>query len=266
MFVKEKSYIFAPFPCMNEPNSFFSVNADKYAKSKSHASGEDLKKLIDMLQLKTDDICLDLAAGTGFTSMEMAKLSSIVVAYDLTPKMLEEARKLAIKGNIKNIVFLEGKVEQLPFLDESFNVVVTRRAAHHFNNKNEFLKEAYRVLKKGGTLGIADMVTPATDNSESFNRLEQIRDSTHVKAEKVEQWKKLVYGAGFEELNMVESMEEFPYEKWIYPVDKDGQISIKAMEFLSSLSKSEASNIGYDKDKMILKKHRLILVAKKPQI
>ena len=249
---------------MGEFKDFFGKNAEKYAASERHKSGKDLSILISSLNLKRTDKCLDLAAGTGFTSMELAKRTRSVVAYDGTEEMLKEAEKLSMKEGIENISFTLGRVESLPFESSSFEIVTTRRAAHHFEDKQKFLRESFRVLKSGGLIGIADLVEPEEDMNGLFDRLEAIRDPSHVKAEKISQWRKLVTKAGFKISFTEELIDPTDFLKWLYPVEPESAPGKEAIEFINNCNVYELKEMDFNRDKMVLRKHRMVLVASKP--
>ena len=162
------------------PKDFFSKHAEDYANSESHAHGSDLSRLVELLDPKPNEIALDVGTGTGFTAMEIAHRVSRVVAIDITEEMLQQARKLAAERGILNIQFEKGDALEVPYNESSFDVVTTRRAAHHFVDVGKFLGEAARVLKDGGRLGIDDM-SPPQGAKEFTNRIEILRDKTHTK-------------------------------------------------------------------------------------
>ena len=74
---------------------------------------------------------------------------------DLTEAMIEQARK---KG-IKNAEFIVGDCENLPFEDNSFDVIICSMSAHHYPEIQNFYNSAYRVLKPNGRLILRDMTT-----------------------------------------------------------------------------------------------------------
>ncbi len=249
---------------MGDYREFFGKNAEKYAASESHRNGKDLEILINLLDLKASDSCIDLATGTGFTAIAMAKIVHNVVAYDGTEQMLEQAKRLSEQEGVFNITFRVGMVEELPFMDSEFDIVTTRRAAHHFQNKEKFLSEAFRVMKKGGKLGIADLVEPEPDDRGNYNKMEILRDQSHVRAEKISQWKSLVQKAGFVNIVTEELVEPAHFLRWLYPVEENSEAGLEVKKFLESLGNDELRRMDFDREKMILNKHRMVLVAKKP--
>ena len=249
---------------MSDFRDFFSKNAENYSKSISHKSGSDLNELIERLNPGKDQTAIDLAAGTGFTALALSKRVARVVAFDGTEEMLDEAKKISAKEGILNIDFVLGNVESIPFPDSSFDIATCRRAAHHFTDKAKFLAEVFRILKPGGKIGIADMTRPETDDLDFFNELEKIRDTSHASAETVPAWKSLVEKAGFSLLEVVEMNEEFPLEKWLYPVKPDTPQGQKAYDAMAKASEDTLRRTKIDMEKRILTKGRIVLIASKP--
>ncbi len=206
----------------HSPREFFSKHAIDYARSESHAHGADLATLIEVLRAKPSEIVLDVATGTGFTAMAIAPLVKRVVATDLTEEMLDQARRLAAERGITNIGFERAEAADLPFSDSSFDIVTTRRAAHHFHDLPAFLREARRVLRPDGRLGIVDM-SPPEGSEEFFNRIERLRDFTHVKALSSKEWRQLVANAGLTTTSEQLLLEQIPFERWLYPVAMGGE-------------------------------------------
>ena len=246
-----------------DATEFFGKNAEKYAKSLSHAKGEDLSTLVANLPLKSDMVALDVAAGTGFTSLALSRQVSVVTAFDVTRQMLDEARNLFAKEGVKNAVFVKGDVSEMPFLDESFDVITCRRAAHHFHNKIQFLNESYRLLKHGGYFGLVDMVSPESDDMDLFNNLERLRDHSHASAGTARFWKGAVEGLDMKVVFAEVYPETVSFEKWLYPVEKSSDEGRECKEYLEKNSRSLSQLINYDGNSFT--KTRMVLVAQKTE-
>jgi ubiquinone/menaquinone biosynthesis C-methylase UbiE len=240
---------------------FFGKNADKYAKSQSHAKGEDLRMLLSKLPLDASMSALDIATGTGFTALEVARKVRLITAFDKTVEMLEEARNLFERENVGNALFVTGDVGNLPFLDHSFDVITCRRAAHHFHNKMLFLNEANRVLKTGGYFGLVDMLSPAGDDMDMFNNLERLRDHSHASAGSRGFWSRSIEGMGWKIISLEEYPERIPFEKWLYPVTMESSEGKDCMEYLENKKDQFSKIMDYDGKSFI--KTRIILVAQK---
>ncbi len=92
---------------------------------------------------------LDLGCGPGFFSIILSELGYSVTAVDYTFSMLEEAKKNAGE-NAKEIMFIHMNVEDLDFLDETFDVVISRNVSWNLKHPKTAYSEWVRVLKNGG--------------------------------------------------------------------------------------------------------------------
>ncbi|MCW6169280.1 MAG: methyltransferase domain-containing protein [Thermoplasmatales archaeon] len=248
---------------MTDYHDFFSKNVDYYTKSKSHRSGEDLSMLLEALNVSGDSVGLDLATGTGNTAIEIAKIARMVYGLDGTQEMLDSAIKSAYNLGLSNIEFVLGSVEHLPFGNETFDLVSCRRAAHHFKDKSMFLDEVRRVLKVGGKFGLVDFVRPENDTLNLFNRIETMRDPSHVAALRFSEWDDMVKNHGFKVLESQLVRRSIPFGEWLSPVSVDSEAGIGIQKLLRSVSASELEIINFDLDAMEIKKDYLILTCAK---
>jgi ubiquinone/menaquinone biosynthesis C-methylase UbiE len=135
------------------------------------------------LPLTASDLLLDVAAGTGLAGRSLARGVRAVIALDATPEMLEVGRRVAIDEALTNVVFQRGDAAALPFLNESFEVVVCRYALHHFPEPEIQITEMVRVLRPGGHLALADLLADENPNAATVqNHLERLRDPSHAHA------------------------------------------------------------------------------------
>ena len=111
--------------------------------------------------IKAGDYVLDVGCGAGVDTLVSGMQtgpSGNVVGIDLTPAMLEKAKKNLSMTDLKNVRFEEGSVENLPFADEEFDVVTSNGALNLVPDKAKAFAEIHRVLKPGGRLMVADEV------------------------------------------------------------------------------------------------------------
>jgi ubiquinone/menaquinone biosynthesis C-methylase UbiE len=201
---------------------FFAEHAQDYSSSRSHAQGADLGALIRALKPKKSEVALDVATGTGFTAIALAGQVGHVTGIDVTDEMLAQAGRLAREGECTNVRFELGDALKIGYPSSSFDVVTSRRATHHFENVPRFLREARRVLRPGGRLGIVDMSPP--EGAEAFsNRIERLRDRSHVKAFTQTAWKSMVSKAGLRIQSSEIMGESVTFERWLYPVEAGGR-------------------------------------------
>lgn len=122
------------------------------------------KSLVEQLRIKNKQHILDLACGTGTLTILLKKtyLQSEVIGIDGDAKILEIAETKAKTANIQ-IRLEKGMSNDLPFLDESFDEVVSSLFFHHLTRENKLktLREVRRVLKPGGEFHLADWGVPS---------------------------------------------------------------------------------------------------------
>ena len=252
----------------DEPDSgkireFFGKHADDYARSESHKKGQDLSILIETLRLTGQEDAVDMATGTGFTAAALAKLVRRVTAVDITPEMLENARKLCVENKLGNVDFVLAEVTGTHLPSESYDLVVTRRAAHHFTDKKGFLMESKRMLRTGGRLAIVDMAVPEGDMTGFFNRLEKLRDHSHVGALKKSEWLDLMDRSHFEVIECRVFEERMSLEQWLYPVTIDSPEGMACSEFFHKLSPEEGKAISLESSPDSMVKRRVMIIARR---
>jgi SAM-dependent methyltransferase len=130
-----------------------------------------------------DDTLLDVACGGGLVVCAFAPHLKHATGIDMTPAMLDRARALAVERNIENVAWREGDVTRLPYPDAHFAIVVTRFAVHHFPEPAVVMREMVRVCAPGGRIVVVDTcAAPDPEKAARFNRLERLRDPSHVRA------------------------------------------------------------------------------------
>lgn len=179
---------------------------DAYVRSAGHAGGDDLERLVELVQPGANERLLDIATGGGHVAKAFAPFVAEVVASDLTPEMLTEAEKFIRGLGIANVRFAQADAEELPFEDASFEIVTCRIAPHHFPHPERFVAEVARVLRPGGRLGLIDSVVPSGALGELYNRFEEARDPSHVRSLSAEEWIELLVANGL----IVRTVEHFP--------------------------------------------------------
>jgi len=140
-------------PEQNWGSSYRLVAAEKW-KAKSAAMGRDVTEaIVNYARPQPGMQVLDLASGTGEPAITIASRigpSGHITALDLSSELLEIADNRARQRGLQNIALQQGDAQQLPFSNDSFDLITSRFGVMFFHDCVKALREAHRVLKPGG--------------------------------------------------------------------------------------------------------------------
>jgi SAM-dependent methyltransferase len=187
----------------------WSDRAQAYRDAVEQREGPDLDLLAEWVEGST---VLDVATGGGHVARRLREEGYEVVTSD------------PASGMEPDVV---ARAEALPFADESFDVVVTRIAPHHFEDVQRALREMARVAR---TLVLVED-TLYTD--ERVEEAEKLRDPTHVRSYTEDAWRGLFAGAGLavEAVDRVE--KRHPFDDWLARTGCDGEAAGRVRELLA---------------------------------
>ncbi|MFC4439141.1 MULTISPECIES: methyltransferase domain-containing protein [Natrialbaceae] len=158
----------------------------------------------DLAGIEEGDDVLDLGSGSG-TDVFVAALhvgdSGSVTGLDMTDEQLEKARQLRDEVELDTVSFEKGYIEDMPFDDGTFDVVISNGVINLSSDKEQVFEETNRVLASGGRLAISDIISER-QMPESIKTDADLWAACIGGAEQIDRYTTLVEDAGFEVLDV----------------------------------------------------------------
>jgi SAM-dependent methyltransferase len=192
----------------------WSERADAFRASAAHREGEDLDRLVEWCEPGAGVTALDVATGGGHVARRLRDAGCNVVTVDPAPGMRAD---------------VIARAEDLPFADESFDVVACRIAPHHFEDVRAAIAEFARVTRD--RVVIEDNLFLGVHVEEA----EKLRDPTHVRCYSEDEWRSFFANAGLG----VEATEQFSRRQdvhaWLERVETPEDDAARVLELLGDL-------------------------------
>jgi SAM-dependent methyltransferase len=192
----------------------WSDRAEGYRTSESHASGDDLETLVAWCEPGPGTTALDVATGGGHVARRLREEGSTVVTSDPAPGMKPDVICHA---------------EDLPFADDSFDVVTSRIAPHHFSDIRAAIAEMARVSKR------LVVIEDTLFLSEQQEQAEALRDPTHVRSYSESEWKEMLTSAALEIERVTFFQKSHALDEWLARTGCEGEEATRVTELLSPL-------------------------------
>jgi ubiquinone/menaquinone biosynthesis C-methylase UbiE len=143
----------------------YNIMADDYTQVEGYNPDADLGLGCGLptqfARIKKGDVVIDLGSGAGndaFIARHEAGETGKIIGIDITPAMIEKARRNAEARGLNNVEFRQGDIENMPVGGNIADVIVSNCVLNLVPNKDGVMKEIYRVLKPGGHFSISDIV------------------------------------------------------------------------------------------------------------
>jgi SAM-dependent methyltransferase len=187
----------------------WSAHAEAYRESDAHRMGADLDLVVDWAEGSS---ALDVATGGGHVARRLREAGFDVVTLDPAPGMRAD---------------VIGRADHIPFADDSFDVVVSRIAPHHFVDIRASVDEMARVARR------LVLVVDNVYRGDVVEEAERLRDPTHVRNYSEQEWRTLFDGAGLniEDVRLLDLQIEV--EPWLERAGCAGAEAERVRELLA---------------------------------
>jgi SAM-dependent methyltransferase len=188
----------------------WSERAEQYRTSDAHREGPDLDLIVEWAQGART--ALDVATGGGHVARRLREAGLEVVSSDPAPGMQPD---------------VVCRAEHLPFADGSFDLVVTRVAAHHFDDVQQAVIEMARVA------ATAVLIVDNAFMGEDVEEAEKLRDPSHVRNYSEAEWRSFVEAAGFRVAEVQYFEKPIELQPWLDRCGCEGEDAERVRELVA---------------------------------
>jgi ubiquinone/menaquinone biosynthesis C-methylase UbiE len=159
----------------------FTQQAELFADAPALHNAAALASLVAAAFPKITETSLDVACGPGTVVAAFSSHVRHAAGLDATDAMLDQAKKLGARLELRNVSWHSGNVSALPFASGAFDIVSCRFAFHHFKQPEKAFAEMMRVCRSGGRIVVCDAVASNDPSkAKAFNSMERLRDPSTV--------------------------------------------------------------------------------------
>jgi SAM-dependent methyltransferase len=194
-------------------SDLWSGRAEAYRSAVEQREGVDLDLLVEWCEPREGVQALDVATGGGHVARRLREAGATVTSCDPAPGMRPD---------------VICRAEDLPFADDSFDVVACRIAPHHFEDVGAAVAEMARVSRR------LVVVEDTLYDSEQVEEAERLRDPTHVRSYTEEEWRGLLEGAGLEVEETALFEKHHPLQAWLARTGCEGAEAERVRELLAA--------------------------------
>ena len=199
--------------------------AELYRTSVTHSTGDDLDAVVELCNPHAGVKALDVATGGGHVARRLREQGAEVVTLDPSSGMHAD---------------VVAPAEDIPFADGSFDVVVSRIAAHHFDDLGKAFGEMVRVSNR--VVVVEDMLYRTDEEQEA----EALRDPTHKRSLSPEEWHDLFVDAGLEVEQELFFSKEHDMDEWLARTGCTGADAERVRELLEPFTSDDGTTWAND--------------------
>ena len=188
---------------------------EAYQRSAVHRAGADLDLVVEWCEPAPGVTALDVATGGGHVARRLRERGCAVTTCD------------AAAGMEPDVVC---PAEALPFGDGSFDVVVCRLAAHHFDDPGAAVREMARVSRR------LVVIEDGLHNDEQVEEAERLRDPTHVRAYSKPEWLAMLSASGLEVVDTALHPRRHAFAEWLSCTGCEGETAVRVRGLLAHVT------------------------------
>jgi ubiquinone/menaquinone biosynthesis C-methylase UbiE len=247
----------------------FNAIAGQYAASEVHVNSPTIHRLHELLAPKRSDSVCDMACGPGHLALSFAGKVSRIVGVDAAPNMLRQFEKLAKERGV-DVETIRAYAEKVPLPSNSFDVVVSRLAPHHFPDVAKAVREMVRLAKVSGGVAVIDLEGNENPTLDDLNHeIEMLHDPTHVRSHTAARWQEFFETNGLTVTALEPGQTELPgglaVQRWceVGSTEKEAQTQIRAR--LAATSKKQLAELGirFENGEFYIPVRTLIILGRK---
>ncbi len=208
--IAKKSLVQVQYSCCGNSSccdeSDFSMIGDEYDGIKGHNPDADMGLgcgiPTQFANIKVGDSVLDLGSGAGndcFVARAIVGDSGKITGLDFTAAMVENALANNAKLGYTNVEFIQGDIEQMPFADNQFDVIVSNCVLNLVPDKQKAFSEMFRVLKPEGHFCVSDVVIKGS-LPESLQKDAEMYAGCVSGASKIDEYMEIIQNQGFKNI------------------------------------------------------------------
>lgn len=156
---------------------------------------------------------LDIGTGTGYLAFPLAEefQTASVYGIDIAEAIIKKNNETAKEKGIQNLVFQAFDGLTYPFTDESFDLIVTRYAFHHFPNATDVIQQMNKLLVRDGKVLISDPMRNEKDSNRIIDDFMRVKRDGHIQFYEAKELDTLFVNNGFSKENQIITSMKFPF-------------------------------------------------------